>query len=442
MKLSELIARLPGTRSGAVPSERSASTRDVRGLTPHLRDVRPGMAFFALPGEIQTNPYAIQAACERGAALVVCGTELTIPAHAPTIQVEDPRAAFAAAAAAFRSFPAEHLTLIAVTGDPAIRPGVAAVLASLLDALDLPTAVLGQNGYSAAGRLGTRSPAELDASEINHLLAQHVAKGGRCVVVEFDAEHPPEGFSGFQFKRQITVSATSDFKYCRPLLLNPRGSRVEIRGPHDPRVATTPLVGFRSIFALNLVWPHAVALAESFQRTAKAVANTLPILLPVRGWLKPVYCGQPFGVLVDGSTQPDELTAALRDARQLTRGRLHLVVGARAAQTRDERAALGAAALTHVDQLHITSDNPRHLPLAQLAGDLLGSSPTIPCIVEMDRRRAVYQAVKAARAGDVVVLTGKAYRPWQELHDVVVPFDDHEVAAAALHHRGYLGGDL
>ena len=89
MKLSELIARLPGTRSGSVPGERTAAMREVRGLTPHLREVRPGMAFFALPGEMQANPYAIQAACERGAALVVCEPELEIPADAPTIQVPD-----------------------------------------------------------------------------------------------------------------------------------------------------------------------------------------------------------------------------------------------------------------------------------------------------------------------------------------------------------------
>ncbi len=442
MKLSELIARLPGTRSGSVPGERTAAMREVRGLTPHLREVRPGMAFFALPGEMQANPYAIHAACERGAALVVCEPELELPADAPTIQVPDARAAFAAAAAAFRSFPARQLALIAVTGDGSLRAGVAAVLASLLDALNLPAAVLGPNGYVAAGRLGSQTAADFDAVEINTLLAQHVTSGGRCVVVEFDEKHPPAGFAGLEFQRQIEVTGLSKFKSCFPQLLNPRGSCVEIRTAAGPVTATTPLTGRRSLQALEIAWPHIVALGGGFKKSVKAIVNTLPVLRPVRGWLEPVHCGQPFGVVVEGATEPVALAAALRDARELTRGRLHVVLGAPAVKTPAERAALGIVALAHADHVHVTADNPRHVSVAELARDLLGPAPITTFTVEIDRARAIQQAIRGARAGDVVVLVGKAHRPIQELNHVVIPFDDREVAAAALHHRGYLGGEL
>lgn len=440
MKLSKLFEYLPGTRSRSVPGGRAAATREVQGVTPRLREVRPGMAYFALPADSHTDPHVAHTACQRGATLVVCGLELAVPPHLPTIRVSNPHAALAAAAAAFREFPADRLTLLAVTGDRSARRGVAFILTAILNALGVSTGRLGQDGFEAGGRRGFTPLNALDAPDIHSLLSQHVTDGGQCVVAEFDAAEFPEGLMGLRFSRSITVSASAVFRNIRPLLLNSRGSRIEIRTVPAPVAATTPLVGRRSLLALDRVWPEAVVVAESFGHSAAAVANTLPILPPVAGLLEPIQCGQPFGVFVDHATNAVTLTAALRDARELTRGRLHVVCGARGVSSTTDNAALGNAAIALADQLHVTADNPRRRPFLELTDELLGCTVAKDVIVQSDRTAAIRGALRSARAGDAVVLAGKADIPIQELGDVIVPFDDRVVAAQMLHARGYVGG--
>ena len=54
------------------------------------------------------------------------------------------------------------------------------------------------------------------------------------------------------------------------------------------------------------------------------------------------------------------------------------------------------------------------------------------CIVEEDRAGAIAIALRAARAGDIVLLAGKGHETVQVLRDGPVPFDDAAVAAEVL----------
>ena len=53
-------------------------------------------------------------------------------------------------------------------------------------------------------------------------------------------------------------------------------------------------------------------------------------------------------------------------------------------------------------------------------------------VVEVDRRAAIALAVRAARAGDAVVVAGKGHETGQEAAGRVTPFDDRQVLRAVL----------
>ena len=59
-----------------------------------------------------------------------------------------------------------------------------------------------------------------------------------------------------------------------------------------------------------------------------------------------------------------------------------------------------------------------------------GLAPNIEAIE--DRQVAIFSAVHHARAGDVVLLAGKGHETYQEIAGTRHPFNDREVAGAAL----------
>jgi UDP-N-acetylmuramoyl-L-alanyl-D-glutamate--2,6-diaminopimelate ligase len=87
----------------------------------------------------------------------------------------------------------------------------------------------------------------------------------------------------------------------------------------------------------------------------------------------------------------------------------------------------------------LTSDNPRSEdPLAIIHDALLGLVETpADYTVEPERARAINIAIRIARPGDIVLIAGKGHEKVQVTADGILPFDDVEVAAKALHHAGY-----
>jgi UDP-N-acetylmuramoyl-L-alanyl-D-glutamate--2,6-diaminopimelate ligase len=57
---------------------------------------------------------------------------------------------------------------------------------------------------------------------------------------------------------------------------------------------------------------------------------------------------------------------------------------------------------------------------------------SVECVVEVDRRAAIEVAIRAARAGDIVLLAGKGHEKTQTFAGGAVHFDDVEEAEIVL----------
>jgi len=180
-----------------------------------------------------------------------------------------------------------------------------------------------------------------------------------------------------------------------------------------------------------------VALVEGGVSLAAAVAG-VAACPGVPGRLERVDRGQDFTVLVDYSHKPGAVEAVLRALRPVTEGRLCIVLGCGGDRDRAKRPLMGAAAVALADLAILTSDNPRSEdPLAILA-EMLQGVLTVPAgqrgrlIIEPDRAAAIGLAIAGAGKGDIVVVAGKGHETGQYVAGAVIPFDDREVAAAAL----------
>jgi UDP-N-acetylmuramoyl-L-alanyl-D-glutamate--2,6-diaminopimelate ligase len=136
-------------------------------------------------------------------------------------------------------------------------------------------------------------------------------------------------------------------------------------------------------------------------------------------------------VVVDYAHKPDALGAALRAARQLGDGRLTVVFGAGGDRDRTKRSEMGRTARELADRVIVTNDNPRSEdPLAIVEQILQGAGTDVE--IDLDRRAAIEAALAGAGDGDVVLIAGKGHEQGQEIAGEIHPFDDRDVARAAL----------
>ena len=178
----------------------------------------------------------------------------------------------------------------------------------------------------------------------------------------------------------------------------------------------------------------AIAAALLLDVDEDAIVEGVRATAGVPGRFEAVDEGQDFAVVVDYAHTPDALATVLGAARPLGSGRLVVVFGAGGDRDREKRAQMGRIARELADTVVVTSDNPRSEdPLAIVEEIVQGTG--IDVEIDPDRRSAIDAAIAGASAGDVVVIAGKGHEQGQEIAGVVHPFDDREVARAALRRR-------
>jgi UDP-N-acetylmuramoyl-L-alanyl-D-glutamate--2,6-diaminopimelate ligase len=181
------------------------------------------------------------------------------------------------------------------------------------------------------------------------------------------------------------------------------------------------------------VFGAATALGEA----PAAVTTALASLSPVEGRMQAIRAPDGRVVIVDYAHTPDaveKVLAHLRAARA-PGARITTVIGCGGGGDTGRRPILAAAAAALSDRLILTSDNPRSEdPEAIVADMLAGLDHEALARTEMlaDRRSAIQLACDVARPGDIVLVAGKGHERYQEIAGVRHPFDDHEVARAAL----------
>jgi UDP-N-acetylmuramoyl-L-alanyl-D-glutamate--2,6-diaminopimelate ligase len=209
----------------------------------------------------------------------------------------------------------------------------------------------------------------------------------------------------------------------RRIAVEPLRTRFEWRG----REVWTPLVGRHNAENAAAALEAACALGVD---PAEAAA-TLQGVLPARGRLEPVQ-QEPFLVLVDYAHTDDALEKALATVREVTRGSVHLVFGCGGDRDRTKRPRMGAVAARRADHVVITNDNPRSESPQRIVEEILSGLDRSRCVVQLDRRAAIREAIAAARPGDAVLIAGKGHETYQIVGGDVFPFDDAAVAREEL----------
>ncbi|MFB7539741.1 UDP-N-acetylmuramoyl-L-alanyl-D-glutamate--2,6-diaminopimelate ligase [Streptomyces zaomyceticus] len=474
-------------------------TAEISGITHDSRAVRPGDVYAALPGARAHGADFVAQAAGLGAAAILTdpsGAERAAATGLPVLVVENPRGRMGELAAEIYGRPGADLLQIGITGTSGKTTTAYLVEGGLRgsghstglvgtvemrigderikserttpEATDLQAlfAVMRERGVDAVAMevsshalvLGRVDGCVFDVAVFNNLSPEHMefhsdmddyyrAKAGlftpersRLGVVNLDDAYGRR-LAGEATVPVVTFSAEgrteADWR-AEDLVLGSHDSTFTAVGPQGERIhATAPLPGPFNV-ANTLA---AIATLATAGIDPKSAAEGVAAVPGVPGRLERVEAGQPYLAVVDYAHKTDAVESVLRSLREVTEGKLHVVIGCGGDRDTTKRGPMGAAAARLADTAVLTSDNPRSEdPLAILTAMLAGAAE-VPAegrgevLVLADRAAAVAAAVARARPGDTVLVAGKGHEQGQEIAGVVRPFDDRQVLREAIADR-------
>jgi UDP-N-acetylmuramoyl-L-alanyl-D-glutamate--2,6-diaminopimelate ligase len=222
-----------------------------------------------------------------------------------------------------------------------------------------------------------------------------------------------------------------------------QGLAFEVSTPRGTLAVRSPLVGRPNVSNILAVTATAIAL----DLPTEAIETGIARLETVPGRFQIVSSGRDdVRVVVDYAHTDDALKNLLETVRPLAEGRLVTVFGCGGDRDRSKRPLMGAVAARLSDYVVLTSDNPRSEDPARIIEEITrGLSPQAepggpvrpgtPFTSEVDRRRAIETAIRTSKAGDLVIIAGKGHEKYQVIGDRTLPFDDVDIARAALAQR-------
>lgn len=166
----------------------------------------------------------------------------------------------------------------------------------------------------------------------------------------------------------------------------------------------------------------------------KTIIEGIGAIAGVKGRFQSIKSPKGANAVVDYAHTPDGLENILKTAKEFVEGRIITVFGCGGDRDRTKRPIMGEIAGKLSDYCIITSDNPRsEEPNAIILDVEEGTKRTnCPYVKIVDRREAIFTAVKMSQKGDLVVVAGKGHENYQIFADKTIHFDDAEVVAEAF----------
>ncbi len=457
--------------------------REVFGLSYDSRQVKDGHVFFAIRGYNTDGHLFIREAEERGAVALV--VERPVETKLPYVRVEDAKIAMAEMADRFYGRPSQHLRIIGVTGTNG-KTTTTYMIHHLFKTSGQVGGLIGTIQYDLVKRVEMASRTTPMSVDLQRMMREVLENKGHYVVMEVSSHGLEESrVQNVDFDVGIFTNLTRehlDFHitmehYWRAKLklfkmlegpedlvisnsddprgqLIPRfttasiitygiehpadvqgilqestldGTTVEVLGNYNG-ILKVPLPGYHNVYNALAV----LAMASGLGFSWNCVKESIESFKGVPGRMERIAPGSPVEVIVDYAHTPTAIKSLLETLRSLTEGNIIVVFGAGGDRDRGKRPEMGHVVEDYADFAYITTDNPRNEDPEKIILEIRQGMLKKNHEVVIDREEAIFEAIKNAKEGDIVVLIGKGHENYQIIGDQVQPFSDKEVALSAL----------
>ncbi|HDL09733.1 MAG TPA: UDP-N-acetylmuramoyl-L-alanyl-D-glutamate--2,6-diaminopimelate ligase [Candidatus Omnitrophica bacterium] len=486
MKLKEIL-------SGIEYYCRNFQNLEVRGIAINSNQVFPGYMFVAIRGEEKDGHDFVYEAIERGASVLVVNKgfdQLMFHRNIVVIQVPDTREAICKIAANFYGHPFRFLDIIGITGTNG-KTTVSFLLDKIFTYAGYHSGVIGTVCYRIGNREIPSTNTTPDSVSLQKYMDEMVQSGQDVLILEASSHGlAQKRLNGIKFDCGIFTNLGKDhLDYHRDMenyyrakkilfteLLKDNGVAIiniddeyghrlygeisgeKIRYGFSPQadvraveykmsfkgisfkvdVMGREIKVFSRLLGVHNIYNILAALAVAYRYNIEfsKVLYAIENFTGVRGRLERVFGSSHLKVFVDYAHTPDALENVLSTLRSLKKGRLWVVFGCGGNRYREKRAIMGEIASYLADRVIITSDNPRdENPLDIIEDILTGVKNKDKCEVIPARKEAIEKTIEQADIGDVILIAGKGHERYQIVGNLVIPFDDREIASRALIRR-------
>ncbi|MCI8601235.1 MAG: UDP-N-acetylmuramoyl-L-alanyl-D-glutamate--2,6-diaminopimelate ligase [Oscillospiraceae bacterium] len=454
---------------------------EVSDVTNDSREVKAGSVFVCIQGVRMDGHDFAASALEKGAAAVVCERDLGLAKQA---LVADSHKAFGKMAANFYGNPAERLRLVGVTGTKG-KTTVTTLVKAILTRSGQKVGLIGTNQHETGGEIVPSSNSTPGPMTLQGLYAAMRGNGYGFCVMEVSSHALDQQRIGDSFYETAVFTNLAhehldyhkdmeDYFAAKAKLFSICSSAVvnldDEYGRRLLGMIKVPVMTFSLEREADLMAKEIVCHADSvdFVLCAGGVESRVHFAMPGRFSVKNALaaagaclqlgvgidtivsalsevkgiCGRieiipthrDFTVITDYAHTPDSLENVLSSLKETVSGRLVALFGCGGDRDRSKRPLMAAAAARYADRLIVTSDNPRtEDPQAIIDEILPGLEGTeVPYDVVVNRREAIYFALRQAKPGDTIVLAGKGNEDYQIIGHEKFPFDERIIVAEAL----------
>lgn len=183
----------------------------------------------------------------------------------------------------------------------------------------------------------------------------------------------------------------------------------------------------------------ALAVGRKIGLDRQEIEQGIAALDGVEGRMNVIDEGQPFKVIIDFASTPDAFENFFASVRPLTKGKLIAVFGSAGRRDEAKRPVQGRIAAKNADIIILTEEDDRDIDGIQIMNEIAAGATKVGKKIGKDlyliqnREEAIgFAMTQATSPDDVVVLLGKGHEKTIERADGEYPWNEAEVARAAL----------
>ena len=149
-----------------------------------------------------------------------------------------------------------------------------------------------------------------------------------------------------------------------------------------------------------------------------------------------------FTVMIDFAHTPNAIDQILKSVRTFAKGKIIHVFGSAGARDTTKRSLMGEMSSKYADIIILTAEDPRKESVEKINHDIESGIKNNKLRIKNrtlikieDRRKAIESAIKIARKGDLVLITGKSHEKSMNYGQGEEPWDEYGVVRDALRLR-------